>query len=216
MTTSGPIRTALIPDDLRSAASIPLPKDITTTHLIRSSPYFDEEHALDLKTLPQNYQILALALEGLQAHRDYANLPYEEAFNLKEVLSLIRHYSEQLGYDFPDTEAYVIAFRSVLKPEVQTSVEKRKFLAKVDKLSHQEANSSGGLLKYWFGVPNDSEAKNLATCLWVDRSHAKRGGGGKVHREGMRKVASWYKYWKVEEYTLRVSVKGKDLALVRI
>jgi len=36
-------------------------------------------------------------------------------------------------------------------------------LAVLDERSHAEAMNSGGLLKYWFGIP-DGGHRNLATC----------------------------------------------------
>ncbi|KAK6198590.1 uncharacterized protein RJT21DRAFT_49361 [Scheffersomyces amazonensis] len=177
-------------------------KDITE---IRSSPYHDKDHWLQLNTLEENYKVIALALQSFQPIvEDYAFQPYQDSFNIDVIIDLIKQYSLDLNYDFPTTEAYVIAFRSILHEPVQKSVENREFLGKIDKESHLEANESGGLIKYWFGVPDDSTGQNLATCWWTTREHAKRGGGGPSHRQGMSKVKGWYKYWKVEEYKLTI------------
>lgn len=44
---------------------------------------------------------------------------------------------------------------------------------------------AGGLLAYWFGVPN-SRGSNLATCIWMSRAHAVRAIAGPKHVEAMR------------------------------
>ncbi|KAK6461223.1 hypothetical protein DFJ63DRAFT_218971 [Scheffersomyces coipomensis] len=170
---------------------------------IRSSPYHEKSHWLDLTTIPQNYQIVSLALQSFHPIiPNYAFETYYESFNIEQIVELSKQYSKDLDYTFPKTEIYVIAFRSILHEPVQTSIEKRQFLGKIDKESHLEATESGGLIKYWFGTPDDSTGQNLATCWWVSKEHAKRGGGGKSHRQGMAAVKGWYKYWKVEEYQL--------------
>lgn len=184
--------------------------DVRDVVEIRSSPYYDKSHWLDLKTLEEPYKVLALALQSFQPVTEkYAFDPYQEAFNISEVIELAKDYSKQLQVDFPKTTLYVIAFRSILYAEVQASAEKRQFLAKVDNDSHIEANVSGGLLKYWFGTPDDVHGQNLATCWWVSKQHAKNGGGGEAHRLGMKAVRLWFEHWQVEEYELIIE---KDIA----
>jgi hypothetical protein len=41
-------------------------------------------------------------------------------------------------------------------------------LFELDAFSHQEAMASGGLLKYWYGV-KDQSRRNLATCTLSSR-----------------------------------------------
>lgn len=185
-------------------ASIPL--DFTAFSEIRSSPYFESEHRLRLSSLPLNYQIVSFSLQSLTpaARKDYAFVPYTEAFNITTIIDLVREHSQKLKYKFPETKLYVIAFRSILHKEVQESSAKRQFLADIDKQSHIEANQSGGLLKYWFGTPDDVHGQNLATCWWRSKADAKAGGGGKAHREGMKAVKDWFENWKVEEYQLTI------------
>lgn len=173
----------------------------TFTH-IRTSPYFESGHLLDLNSLALNYQIISFSLQSLtpMAEGKYAFLAYIDAFNISTIVKLVREYSHMLRYQIPKTKVYVIAFRSILHKEVQESSEKRQFLADIDKQSHIEANQSGGLLKYWFGTPDNVHGQNLATCWWKSKSDAKAGGSGKAHREGMKKVRDWFVNWKVEEY----------------
>ena len=52
------------------------------------SPYTEEPHLLDLKTLDTTNQILAKALASLKCLRvDYATAPYDEIFNVSNLKS---------------------------------------------------------------------------------------------------------------------------------
>ena len=53
---------------------------------------------------------------------------------------------------------YVIVFRSKVNQHAD-----RQLLGELDKAAHLEAVESGGLLKYWFGEP-DEAGRILATC----------------------------------------------------
>lgn len=197
--------TSLIEADenlLRPVHGAHIQLDFNTFSEIRTSPYFESGHLLELSSLPLNYQIISFSLQSLApiAERKYAFVAYIDAFNISTIVKLVREYCHRLQYQFPETKVYVIAFRSILHKEVQKSSEKRQFLADIDRQSHIEANQSGGLLKYWFGTPDDVHGQNLATCWWKSKSDAKAGGGGKAHREGMKKVKDWFETWKVEEY----------------
>ena len=191
------------------------PLQVEGIKFIRSSPYHEQPHLLVLSTLSPEYQALLLALQSLIPRDDrYAFDPYKETFNIDEVISLARVYAKTLNAHFDGTSMYVIAFRSILYDKVQQLSSKRQWLADVDKASHQEANESGGLLKYWFGTPDDEHAQNLATCWWVSKQDAVKGGGGKAHRDGMKTVRLWFKHWKVEEY--EVVINENDYTFNRI
>lgn len=185
--------------------------------LIRSSPYYEAPHLLDLTRLTDEYRILALALQAFQPlSSQYAFGDYEHAFNIPEIITLIPRDAKHLQVTFKDTEIYIIAFRSILHEEVQHSTEKRQFLADVDCASHIEANESGGLLKYWFGTPDDVHGQNLATCWWESKKHAQAGGGGKAHRLGMKAVKNWFKRWNVEEYRLEITDGGNAYSFTKV
>ncbi|CAN3370615.1 hypothetical protein DICA2_F34464 [Diutina catenulata] len=217
MTPSSIHHTARIADDANLLEPIfpgSKARNVVYEDLIQSSPYTEREHRLALAKYSPSFQALALALQSFAPKSQrYAFEPYAEAFNIDEVVKLATEYAFQRGHQFERTEVWVIAFRSVLHTEVQESEEKRQFLARVDKDSHAEANASGGLIKYWFGTPDDETARNLATCWWSSYAEAKSGGGGPAHREGMKKVKSWFKYWKVEEYQLAVEAEGASWSL---
>lgn len=213
--------TALIKDDIDLLAPIrdPLePLELLNVPLIRSSPYGEEGHLLDLSRLEVEYRILASALQSFYPKNslNYANSSYLESFNINEVIELVRSYVKRLKTTFNDTSVYIIVFRSTLFEEVQKSADHRQVLAEVDRASHLEANASGGLLKYWFGTPTDTNGSNLATCWWRNREDAKLGGGGKAHRKGMSEVKDWFKNWVIEEYNLSISNGVESFSFTKV
>lgn len=134
--------------------------DLDATHLI-SSPYPDFENQLRLDGLDLPYRLFAFALSALKPIReDYATAPYMESFNWPEVFALLRNLCRKAGLEWQQREFYVVIFRSKLQENID-----RARLGLLDQKSHQEACASGGLLKYWFGSP-DEESRNLATCEW--------------------------------------------------
>jgi hypothetical protein len=60
-----------------------VPGPSTNDHLLIVSPYEEESHLLDLRTVDTANQLLAKALVGLKCLRDdYATAPYVEIFNV--------------------------------------------------------------------------------------------------------------------------------------
>lgn len=135
-------------------------QDPDISHLIISSPYIDEIHQLDLRSLSEPVANFAQALTHMDAVRpDYATAPYDRSFNWQAITS---EYQQITQADLPrEISFFVIVFRSRLKEGAD-----RALLGELDKAAHLEAVESGGLLKYWFGTP-DANRRNLATC----RSH---------------------------------------------
>ena len=124
-----------------------------------SSPYSDLENQLLLQELDLANQLLALALTALRPTReDYATAGYLESFNWPEVFALLRSLCKKYNHDWRQQYFYVVIFRSKLKEDID-----RDRLGLLAQKSHQEACASGGLLKYWFGSPDESR-QNLATC----------------------------------------------------
>ena len=137
----------------------PVPALSEEEQYLQSSPYNFHPHLLDLSALTTPQSLLAQALTVTKSIRvDYATAPYSSAFNWDEVFDKL--YSLVTAADFHwDTQRYyVVVFRSCVQ-QTTDLIE----LGKMDERSHAEANRSGGLLKYWFGVP-DAEGRNLATC----------------------------------------------------
>ena len=127
--------------------------------LLISSPYNNPGHYLDLNDLDVPNLIFAKALTALKAvHPDYATGSYTKSLNFDLVLQLVRQFSAAEGFQWKEQTFYVVVFRSQLKDGIDNDL-----LYKLDYESHREACESGGLLKYWFGKPNE-ERRNLATC----------------------------------------------------
>ena len=144
----------LIPDSIESHLMT------LQDNLLIVSPYTTALHLLDLGTISEPNRLLAKALTLFkQVRHDYATAPYAESFNWAHVIGFLRTLVEaECTYDWEQQSFYIIVFRSQLPPATD-----RTHLAKLDRLSHAEAMESGGLLKYWFGVP-DANGRNLATC----------------------------------------------------
>lgn len=129
-------------------------------NLLIASPYTTREHLLDLSTLDTPNRLLAQALTTLTPVRpDYATAPYTESFNWDSVFLKFYSLAAKEGYSLSRQSFYVVVFRSVLQADADGDR-----LHLLDERSHAEAVSSGGLLKYWFGVKN-GRRENLATCM---------------------------------------------------
>ena len=208
-----PVDQALI--DETGQDTIP-PKKTPTTQKesIVVSPYTTPAHLLDLSTVSRPNQLLAKALSLMQPTRDdYATAPYKQSFNWSAVIYRLRHLlKHETDFQWTRQEKfYVIVFRSRLPLSTD-----RVHLGALDQVAHAEATASGGLLKYWFGVP-DADGRNLATCkrpsahrnreltgvgIWRAPGDAKRGGTGPGHRQAMRETRALYLEWKIEQLAL--------------
>jgi hypothetical protein len=158
---------SILPHNLDSATDDPvISQDLTLTissllktTLLRASPYAGPEHLLHLDNLETQDRLMALALSCLSPARpDYAIADYQQAFDWAQVIALLATLAEELRITWKKQSFYVVEFRSKLKENIDND---RLYL--LDKQSHMEATTSGGLLKYWYGSP-DSERYNLATC----------------------------------------------------
>ncbi|KAB2571988.1 UPF0643 protein [Lasiodiplodia theobromae] len=174
--------------------------DITPGHIL-SSPYPAPVHTLDLSRVPTPSALFAQALQQLTPVSDaYATLPYESAFDFDALFAELRRLVGEKGEGFtwPRTSFYVVAFRSVLKDGIDS-----ERLGLLDQKSHEEAVASGGLLKYWFGVP-DGERRNLATCFWHSREDAAAGGKGPWHKKARGAAITMYESIRFETRRLTV------------
>lgn len=62
-------------------------KGMGCSEMVVSSPYAGVQHQLDLTSVPETSQQLALALDKLRpATNDYPTKPYAESFNWQEVV----------------------------------------------------------------------------------------------------------------------------------
>lgn len=178
--------------------------------LLVVSPYAFAPHLLRLNTVSKPNQLLAKALTQMRAVRDdYATAAYIESFNWSTIVDHVKNLAEKAAYEWQPEVFYIVVFRSRVR-EVTDRVD----LGMMDAKAHEEAMQSGGLLKYWFGVP-DANCRNLATCkfwpktlryerplihlgIWRDQDDAKRGGRGEGHQRAMRAIAGLYTEWKLE------------------
>lgn len=129
--------------------------------LLQASPYSEHEHLLDLTTLTEPLQLFAKVLTSMRwIKQDYATAPYPEAFNWDSIVNLFssKMTAEQREAMPEKLHFYVIVFRSRVNEHAD-----RRLLGELDKAAHVEAVEGGGLLKYWFGTP-DEAGRNLATC----------------------------------------------------
>ena len=146
------------------SSSAPSERGIDEEHLssypwLVVSPYLEREHQLDLRTVDTPFRLLAIALTKLEkATNDYATTKYEDAFKWADLMKHLKDLADREGYHWRRQNFYVVEFRSKLKQEIDNEL-----LFKLDKKSHQEATAAGGLLKYWYGEP-DQQRRNLATC----------------------------------------------------
>lgn len=79
------------------------------------SPYTDEPHLLDLRTVDVQEQLLAYALVNLQSLRDdYATANYVETFNWDAVALDLRRRAAAINHPWTARTFYIVVFRSVL------------------------------------------------------------------------------------------------------
>ncbi|KZV95131.1 hypothetical protein EXIGLDRAFT_834510 [Exidia glandulosa HHB12029] len=120
--------------------------------------------------------------------RKYASTPYKDAFNWAEL---------SLPAD-EEREWYCVVFRSRRKPGSDGSP-----LYEADRLAHDEAVHNGGLLLYWYGVPDPESGLNTATCIWQSRKHAIAATSRPHHMRAMKLAAASYDVYSLERHVLR-------------
>lgn len=153
-----------------SEGAVPLSKSVNLStnpsRWLVSSPYLGSDHLLDLETVDRQSRLFAIALTNLSpATENYAAVNYEKAFDFDELMASLRSVAAAEGVQWRRQVFYVVEFRSKLRVEIDNDL-----LYSLDKMSHAEATQSGGLLKYWYGVP-DGDRRNLATCEFASRRH---------------------------------------------
>ncbi|KIW92384.1 uncharacterized protein Z519_07368 [Cladophialophora bantiana CBS 173.52] len=158
-----------------------------SARLLTVSPYLEPEHLLDLNTLDTPSRLLALASTQLEpASGKYATVPYEDAFDWSSLMATLKSLAAKEAYRWTRQEFYAVEFRSKLRRNIDVDL-----LFKLDKESHIEATQSGGLLKYWYGVP-DMDRRNLATCFWRNKEDAVKGGRGPWHKQARAAISNMY------------------------
>jgi hypothetical protein len=179
-----------------------------------SSPYPGLRHHLEIDSVDETSRKLAVALQHLRPIKDdYPSAPYEDSFNWQQVVDLLP--SDFAGMPLWTRtnvgDFYCIGFYSTLRKNVDS-----ERLYYLDGLAHEEANQSGGLLKYWWqSPPNPETRKNLATCVWTSWDHAKKAGRLPMHGKAMSATRDSYERWGVERYYFKIAL-GKQWKLERI
>ena len=129
--------------------------------LLVVSPYTSRAHLLDLAALTRSQVLLAKALTILTPiDNAYATQPYTKSFNWDEVFYSLKMLVNAERHVWKEQHFYIVVFKSQIPPTTN-----RSHLGDLDKRAHAEAMKTGGLLKYWFGVP-DVDGRNLATCKY--------------------------------------------------
>ncbi|KAF7376137.1 UPF0643 protein [Mycena sanguinolenta] len=118
----------------------------------------------------------------------YARHPYDEAFNWDQLV-----LPEE-----EEREWYCVVFRSKRKAGSEG-----QSLYEADRLAHEEAVHNGGLLLYWYGIPDQQTGLNLATCIWQSRKHAIAANSRPHHIQAMKLAAASYEIYDLERYVLR-------------
>lgn len=153
----------------------------------------DEPQGLRTDTRLPNIDPVSLSLHrALHAFRPvtrkYASTPYRDAFNWSQLA---------LPAD-EEREWYCVAFRSKRKDGSDGSP-----LYEADRLAHEEAVQNGGLLLYWYGVPDPETGLNTATCIWQSRQHAIAANSRPHHVRAMKLAAASYEVYSLERHVLR-------------
>ncbi|KAI0266759.1 hypothetical protein BC834DRAFT_873394 [Gloeopeniophorella convolvens] len=213
----------LPPESPRDPHSLPVFSDRTLTHpakpilylppLLSSLPHQYPVHTPSVSTgvTPKTTETrlpdidpASLSLHKALHHfvpvtEKYAGASYAEAFNWHEL-------------DLPEDEErewYCVAFRSIRKPGSETGP-----LYEADKLAHEEAIRNGGLIMYWYGIPDPKTGLNLATCVWQSRAHAVAANSRPHHIRAMRLAATSYDTYELERWTLRKSAGSRHLEVL--
>ncbi|KAG8710706.1 hypothetical protein FRC08_016811 [Ceratobasidium sp. 394] len=172
----------------------------TITPLPKLPPHPDRLHptATRLPDIDPASLSLHRALHFLKPREGFAKLPYAETFNWDEIGNA---YHSDEGVDAKgelEREWYVVAFRSRRKAGSDSAA-----LYEADKLAHEEAVQNGGLIMYWYGVPDPETGDNLATCIWQSRAHAVAANSQPHHIKAMRLAAASFEYYTLERHVIR-------------
>jgi len=139
------------------------------------------------------------ALHHFRPYNDqYASRPYGEAFNWSDL-----HLPADEERDW-----YCVAFRSKRKTGSDGTP-----LYDADKKAHEEAVQNGGLLMYWYGVPDPVTGLNLATCVWQSRRHAIAANSRPHHIRAMKLAKDSYEIYTLERYVLRKSTGQTNVSV---
>jgi hypothetical protein len=129
-------------------------------------------------------------------HPDYATLPIEDGFD----------WSSLSFCDFE--QLYLVVFRSTQWPEADLDL-----LREHDDRAYEEAQESGGLLRYFNGQANGL-GECTSFCLWETGEQARKAASAASHRSATGITAQTYLTYALERYWLKK--EGEELVFERI
>ncbi|SNX86987.1 uncharacterized protein MEPE_05696 [Melanopsichium pennsylvanicum] len=103
---------------------------------------------------------------------------------------------------------YGVLFLSVRRKDSES-----QSFYEADRLAHEEATASGGLIMYWYGSPSPTTGVNLATCIWTSRRDAIEASKLPLHRKAAVWAAPSYERYDLVRYRV---VKRSNEARLRI
>jgi hypothetical protein len=124
----------------------------------------------------------------------YATLPVDAAFTWDAVSA-----------DLPPGEWYMVAFRSVRRPDVDDAR-----LAAYDDWAHEEASRAPGFF-YYFKGPAASDRTCMSFCFWNSRAEARAASGQPKHRDAVKLTSETYERYTLEFH--RVTKRSPDAPL---
>lgn len=133
---------------------------------------------------------------------NYAYAAYAECFNWDEV-------THQLDID-DGGDWFVVVFRSIRNPNANSEL-----LYNADRLAHEEAKESGGLLKYWYGDLNEHR-ECLATCIWASLEFAHLAIVKPLHQKAVKLASEMYETYDLERYSILKRKGESTLHITRL
>ncbi len=116
----------------------------------------------------------------------YARLPVAEAFTWEACAGAI-----------DPGEWYLVAFRSIVKPEADL-----ERLCEFDEQAHVEASQAPGFVHYFKG-PLDQDGSCMSFCLWTSRADARAAAGKTHHRAAVSIIGETYAQYTLEFLRVR-------------
>ena len=123
------------------------------------------------------------------------------------ALTLVRNLFNWTSLRLPAETSgifYGVVFRSKRAPGSESTN-----LYQADKLAHEEAVTSGGLLMYFYGSPDPDTGVNLATCVWSSRDDARIASRLPMHRLAVEHARKAYAWFELERYAV-VKRQGEE------
>lgn len=117
------------------------------------------------------------------------------------IRSTFNYTTISLTATTPDHRYYCVLFRSTRRRTASSASIRALYAA--DRRAHEEAITSGGLLMYWYGVPN-AAGENVATCAWTSREEAVKASRLTRHRAAVALAGGVYETYEVVRYVLKV------------